>query len=86
MSNNPLVATRIPPAIMEIIKEDVASGHYMSLSDWVRVACIEYAKRPKQDRQGGGALIKFMICRRAHARQGAPVRTRRIYKPFIYTI
>lgn len=86
MATSPLVATRIPPAIMDIIKADLETGYYRSISDWVRVACIEYAKRPKQDRQGGGALIKFMICRRAHARQGAPVRTRRIYKPFIYTI
>lgn len=85
MANNPLVATRVPPAVMEQINADMETGYYRSVSDWVRLACIEYAKKRKEDRQGGGALIKFsgkknfLGSARARALAQGPPAPRRFY-------
>lgn len=59
MSNENLIATRLSDKMVAFIKEEVESGEFRSIADWVRVACYEFYKVRKVDRAGGGALIKL---------------------------
>lgn len=56
MASHPMIGTRVPPSVMEQIKKDIADGECLNVSDWVRMACIEYAKKRKRELLGGGVL------------------------------
>ena len=51
---HPVVATRVPPFVMEQIEKDMQTGEFCNVSDWVRMACLEYARKRKKESLGGG--------------------------------
>lgn len=54
MAIHPMVETRLPPSVMEQIEKDVANGEFLNVSDWVRSACVEFARKRKKESLGGG--------------------------------
>lgn len=52
-----MLGVRLPRAVIEVIDRDVETGLYLNRSDWIRIACREYAEKRKRDGAGGGALI-----------------------------
>lgn len=56
MSVNQYVGTRLPPAIIKQITEDVESGIFNSPAEWVRVACREFCAKRIRESAGGGGL------------------------------
>ena len=48
------LGVRLPRAVIEVIDRDVETGLYLNRSDWIRIACREYAEKRKRDGAGGG--------------------------------
>ena len=55
-----MLGVRLPRAVIEVIDKDVATGLYLNSSDWIRIACREYAEKRKRDGAGGGVLIEVV--------------------------
>ena len=59
---HPVVATRVPPFVMEQIEKDMETGEFCNVADWVRTACLEYAKKRKRESLGGGGGLINLGC------------------------
>ena len=62
---HPVVGTRVPPFVMEQMEKDIESGEFLNTSEWVRMACVEYARKRQKERVGGGGVL-IDLCARAN--------------------
>lgn len=54
-----MIGTVIPQSILEWINEEIQAGEFVSVSEWVRVACRDFYEKRKRDRAGGGVHLRF---------------------------
>ena len=49
-----MVGVILPVAVYQMIEEDLETGDFLTISDWIRSACKEFYEKRKRDRVGGG--------------------------------
>ena len=49
-----MIGAVIPQSILDWINEEIQAGDFVSVSEWVRVACREFYEKRKRDHAGGG--------------------------------
>ena len=54
MKKGRTVGVILPVAVYQMIEEDLKAGDYLTISDWVRMACKEFYEKRKRERAGGG--------------------------------
>lgn len=52
-----MVGVILPNSIYQMIEDDLKTGDYLTISDWIRSACKEFYEKRKRER-GGGAITK----------------------------
>lgn len=72
MKKGRTVGVILPVAVYQMIEEDLKAGDYLTISDWVRMACKEFYEKRKRERSGGGALAKGSKRRGRRAPAQAP--------------